>query len=73
MFSRREPREYHGAIVDLTDRCNPRCRDCFYYRNERESRELPGEQLLRGLETLRHRHNIRSVEWCGGELACERV
>jgi MoaA/NifB/PqqE/SkfB family radical SAM enzyme len=72
MFSEPEPREYHGAIVDLTDRCNLRCRHCFYYRNERESRELPGEQLLQGLETLRDRHNIRSMECCGGEPLVRR-
>jgi MoaA/NifB/PqqE/SkfB family radical SAM enzyme len=72
MFSEPEPREYHGAIVDLTDRCNLRCRHCFYYRNERESRELPGQQLLQGLETLRDRHNIRSMEWCGGEPLVRR-
>jgi MoaA/NifB/PqqE/SkfB family radical SAM enzyme len=72
MFTEPEPREYHGAIVDLTDRCNLRCRHCFYYRNERESRELPGEQLLQGLETLRDRHNIRSMEWCGGEPLVRR-
>jgi MoaA/NifB/PqqE/SkfB family radical SAM enzyme len=72
MFSEREPREYHGAIVDLTDRCNLRCRHCFYYRNERDSRELPGAQLLQGLETLRDRHDIRSMEWCGGEPLMRR-
>ena len=72
MFTEREPREYHGAIVDLTDRCNLRCRHCFYYRNERDSEELPGEELLEGLETLRDRHDIRSMEWCGGEPLVRR-
>jgi MoaA/NifB/PqqE/SkfB family radical SAM enzyme len=72
MFTEREPREYHGAIVDLTDRCNLRCRHCFYYRNERDSRELPDAELLRGLEILRDRHGIRSMEWCGGEPLVRR-
>jgi MoaA/NifB/PqqE/SkfB family radical SAM enzyme len=72
MFYEREPREYHGAIVDLTDRCNLRCRHCFYYRNERDSQELPDDELLRGLETLRDRHKIRSMEWCGGEPLVRR-
>lgn len=72
MFTEQEPREYHGAIVDLTDRCNLRCRHCFYFRNERDSRELPGEELLAGLETLRDRHNILSMEWCGGEPLVRR-
>jgi len=72
VFTEREPRPYHGAIVDLTDRCNLRCRHCFYYRNERESRELPDGEFLRGLETLRDRHDIRSMEWCGGEPLLRR-
>lgn len=73
MFREREPRnEYHGAIVELTDRCNLRCRHCFFYRNKHESREIPGEQLLRGLETLRDEHNIRSMDWCGGEPLVRR-
>ena len=72
MYDELEPREYHGAIVDLTDRCNLRCRHCFYYRNKRDSRELPDHELLRGLETLRDRHKIRSMEWCGGEPLVRR-
>ena len=57
MFTEREPREYHGAIVDLTDRCNLRCRHCFYYRNERDRLleeitrmrgKYPGEARKRG-------------------------
>lgn len=72
MFQQEEPRAYHGAIVDLTDRCNLRCRHCFYYRNERDTRELPDAELLRGLETLRDRHDIRSMEWCGGEPLLRR-
>ncbi len=72
MFTETEPREYHGAIVDLTDRCNLRCRHCFYFRNERDSRELPADEFLAGLETLRDRHNIRSMEWCGGEPLVRR-
>ncbi len=72
MYDEQEPREYHGAIVDLTDRCNLCCRHCFYYRNERDSRELPGEELLRRLETLRDRHKILSMEWCGGEPLVRR-
>jgi MoaA/NifB/PqqE/SkfB family radical SAM enzyme len=72
MFQQAEPRAYHGAIVDLTDRCNLSCRHCFYYRNERDSRELPDEELLRGLQALRDRHDIRSMEWCGGEPLMRR-
>jgi organic radical activating enzyme len=72
MFHQPQPRTYHGAIVDLTDRCNLRCRHCFYYRNERDSREMADGPLLEGLATLRDRHDIRSLEWCGGEPLVRR-
>lgn len=72
MYYEAEPKEYHGAIVDLTDRCNLRCRHCFYYRIEHDRQELGDEQLLSELEILRDRHKIRSMEWCGGEPLMRR-
>ncbi len=67
MFYEENPKEYHSAIVDVTDKCNLRCRHCFYYREEHDSEELDDESFLSGLEELRKRHNIMSMGWCGGE------
>lgn len=59
--------EHRSAIVDVTDRCNLRCKHCFYYREEHLSEELPADEFLEGLRTLQKRHNIISMGWCGGE------
>ncbi|MBI2890009.1 MAG: radical SAM protein [Nitrospirae bacterium] len=56
-----------SAILDVTDRCNLRCKHCFYYREEHDSQELPADELLAGLRTLRERHDIQAMAWCGGE------
>ncbi|MBI2060346.1 MAG: radical SAM protein [Nitrospirae bacterium] len=56
-----------SAIVDLTDRCNLRCKHCFYYREQHDSEELPADELLAGLKVLRDRHHVQAMAWCGGE------
>jgi Fe-coproporphyrin III synthase len=67
MFFETEAREYHSAIVDVTDRCNLRCRHCFYYREEHPSEDLSVEDFLGGIETLKDRHHIMHMSWSGGE------
>lgn len=59
--------EHRSSIVDVTDRCNLRCKHCFYFREERDSEELDADEFLSGLRTLKDRHNIMSMGWCGGE------
>lgn len=72
MFFEVEPREYHSAIVDVTDRCNLRCQHCYYYREEHESQELSKEELLDGIRLLRDRHHIQHMSWAGGEPLLRR-
>jgi len=59
--------EHRSSIVDVTDRCNLRCKHCFYFREEHDSEELDADEFLEGLRTLKERHNIMSMGWCGGE------
>lgn len=59
--------QHKSAIVDVTDRCNLRCKHCFYYREEHDSREMNAEEFLEGLSILQKRHNIISMGWSGGE------
>ena len=59
--------EHHSAIVDVTDRCNLRCKHCFYFREEHDSLEMDAEEFLEGLKILKKRHNIISMGWSGGE------
>ncbi len=59
--------QHKSAIVDVTDRCNLRCKHCFYFREEHDSREMASEEFLNGLKVLQKRHNIISMGWSGGE------
>ena len=45
--------QHRSAIVDVTDRCNLRCKHCFYYREEHESEEMEADEFLEGLRTLK--------------------
>lgn len=59
--------QHKSAIVDVTDQCNLRCKHCFYFREEHESRQMEAEEFLNGLKILQERHNIISMGWSGGE------
>lgn len=59
--------EHRSSIVDVTDRCNLRCKHCFYYREDHCSEELDANEFLEGLRVLKERHNILSMGWSGGE------
>ncbi len=59
--------EHKSAIVDVTDQCNLRCKHCFYFREEHESKQMEAEEFLEGLKVLQERHNIISMGWSGGE------
>jgi MoaA/NifB/PqqE/SkfB family radical SAM enzyme len=59
--------EHRSAIVDVTDRCNLRCKHCFYFREEHDSEALDTDEFLEGLAILKERHNIVSMGWSGGE------
>lgn len=59
--------EVHSAIVDVTDRCNLRCKHCFYFREEHESQEMSAGEFLAGMRALKKKYNIMNMAWCGGE------
>ncbi|MBW2383622.1 MAG: radical SAM protein [Deltaproteobacteria bacterium] len=64
------PPQYAGAMVNVTNHCNLRCRHCFVFRdgnpNDAEG-EMKPDRLLRELRRLRDRHGIRTMLWMGGE------
>lgn len=69
-----EQAEYSGAMVNVTNHCNLKCRHCFIFRegNPNEAPlsirdEMDDETMLVTLEKLRDRHNIKSMLWMGGE------
>ncbi len=59
---------YTTVLLDITSRCNLRCKHCFYYRDERsKAKEIPDEEFLERLEGLRKRYGFFSALWEGGE------
>ncbi len=63
MFYEENPKEYHSAIVDVTDKCNLRCRHCFYYREEHDSEDLDDEGFLSGLEELKKYKDVKGYKY----------
>ena len=64
------PRVYPAAMVNITNRCNLRCRHCFVFRegnpNDPEG-EMDTKAMLAKLEELQKRHSIQTMVWMGGE------
>ena len=64
------PPLYPGAMVNVTNHCNLRCKHCFVFRegnpNQPEG-EMKPERVLSELQRLRDRHGIRFMMWMGGE------
>ncbi len=64
------PPAYPSAMVNVTNRCNLKCKHCFVFRdgnpNELEG-EMKPERVLAELERLRDRHGLRRMLWMGGE------
>jgi MoaA/NifB/PqqE/SkfB family radical SAM enzyme len=64
------PPQYPGAMVNVTNHCNLKCKHCFIFRegnpNQSEG-EMKPERLLSELQRLRDRHGVRFMMWMGGE------
>jgi MoaA/NifB/PqqE/SkfB family radical SAM enzyme len=64
------PPHYPGAMVNVTNRCNLKCKHCFVFRegnpNQAEG-EMKPERVLSELRRLRDRHGVRFMMWMGGE------
>lgn len=64
------PPQYPGAMVNLTNHCNLKCKHCFVFREGNPNQttgEMKPERLLSELRRLRDRHGIRYMMWMGGE------
>ncbi|MFQ5417173.1 MAG: radical SAM protein [Myxococcota bacterium] len=64
------PPPYPSAMVNVTNRCNLKCKHCFFFR-EGNPNELDGEmkpdRILSELRRVRDRHGLRRMVWVGGE------
>lgn len=64
------PPQYPAAMVNVTNRCNLRCKHCFVFREGNPNQpagEMKPERVLSELRRLRDRHGIRRMLWMGGE------
>ncbi len=61
---------YPSAMVNVTNRCNLKCKHCFVFRegnpNEFEG-EMKPDRVLSELRRIRDRHGLRRMLWMGGE------
>jgi sulfatase maturation enzyme AslB (radical SAM superfamily) len=63
-----EDRNYYAVLLDITSRCNLKCRHCFYYRDQRSKVEdIPTDEFLARLEGLKRRYGPAVALWEGGE------
>ncbi len=63
-------RWYPAAMVNITNRCNLRCRHCFIFRDENPNsprQEMDTASMVRKLEEVQKRHGIHTMLWMGGE------
>lgn len=60
---------YKYAVVDITNKCNLRCKHCYYYGDDQNKpeKDLGDDEFIEGLTRLRDKHAIKSVSWVGGE------
>ncbi len=61
-------KRYPYATVELTERCNIRCKHCYYFKDERgRLKDLPDQEILTRLAELQRRYGIKAMSWAGGE------
>ena len=62
--------DYPTALVNVTNVCNLQCSHCFVFRSDNPNDahdKMNDETMLRHLEALRDKHNIKSMLFMGGE------
>lgn len=61
-------RSYPYAIVEVTKRCNLRCKTCFFFQAfQHAERNLTDDELIPRLRALQRRHSIKFISLVGGE------
>ena len=63
-------RQWPAAMVNITNRCNLRCRHCFVFREGNPTDikgEMDTETMVKRLAELQVRHGIQTMLWMGGE------
>jgi MoaA/NifB/PqqE/SkfB family radical SAM enzyme len=64
------PPQYPAGIVNVTNRCNLRCKHCYLYADGNPNDpndQIPDEALLAEMRRIRDRHGLIAMVWQGGE------
>jgi MoaA/NifB/PqqE/SkfB family radical SAM enzyme len=64
------PPQYPAGIINITNRCNLRCKHCYLYaagNPSDQNDQIPDEELLAEVERIRDRHGLLMMVWQGGE------
>lgn len=66
-------RSFPYGVIEVTRRCNLRCKTCFFFQAfQHEEKDLPEERLVASLRALARRHGIKLMSWVGGEPLLRR-
>ena len=61
------PKKSFGS-VDVTDKCNLRCKHCYFYANPSSREELPVEEMFEKVSGVAsERKKVWNCTWVGGE------
>ena len=58
------------SMVNITNKCNLRCKHCFVFREGNPNRpktEMDDDTMLQQLKSLQKEHQIQNMLWMGGE------
>ena len=67
-------KRYPYATVELTERCNLRCKHCYFFKDKRGRLEdLPDQEIITRLAELQQRYGIKAMSWAGGEMPHGRI
>lgn len=61
---------FPAAMVNITNRCNLKCKHCFVFRKDNPNEkhdEMNSDVMLSTLSELQQRHGIDTMLWMGGE------
>ena len=55
-----------GASIEVTNKCNLKCKHCYFLRQKYKT-ELSDDEWLNKIKDLKNQHNLLQASWCGGE------
>ncbi len=63
---------YPLAMINITNRCNLRCKHCFVFRTTNpntitKENEMPADKMIKEIQRLKSKHGIYNMVWMGGE------